>query len=59
MPKKQTFAPPPEQKTHEPLEKQKPGVIFKKKRPGVKVSRELFEMAGFPEHQQIYYLTIK
>ena len=48
----------PGKKTLTPLEKQKPRVIIKK-RPGVKVSRELLEMAGFPEHQQIYNLMIK
>jgi hypothetical protein len=33
--------------------------IPQKKRSGVKVSRELLEMAGFPEHQQIYNMMIK
>ena len=51
--------PTPEKQTYVPAEKQKPKVMYKGRRPGVKVSRELFEMAGFPEHQQIYYLTIK
>jgi hypothetical protein len=51
--------PTPEKQTYVPPEKRKPKVMFKGKRPGVKVSRELFEMAGFSENQQIYYLTIK
>ena len=38
--------------------KQKPKVILKRQH-GVKVSRELLEMAGFPEHQQIYNLLVK
>jgi hypothetical protein len=42
-----------------PLAKEKRTVIPRKKRPGVRVSRELLEMAGFPEHQQIYNLMIK
>jgi len=42
-----------------PVGKQKQPAIPPKKRPGVKVSRELLEMAGFPEHQQIYNLMIK
>jgi hypothetical protein len=33
--------------------------VSKMKRHGVKVSRELLEMAGFPEHQQIHNLMIK
>jgi hypothetical protein len=33
--------------------------VPKKKRPGIKVSRELLEMAGFPERQYIYNLSIK
>jgi hypothetical protein len=39
--------------------KERPAAIPRKKRPGVRVSRELLEMAGFTEHQQIYNLTIK
>ena len=42
-----------------PITKEKRTAIQQKKRPGVKVSRELLEMAGFPEHQQIHNLTIK
>jgi len=42
-----------------PSAKEKRTAVPKKKRPGVKVSRELLEMAGFPEHQQIYNLMIK
>ncbi len=38
---------------------QKPPAIPRKKRPGVRVSRELYEMAGFGEHQQVDYVTIK
>ncbi|MBC8469679.1 MAG: hypothetical protein H8D56_09430 [Planctomycetes bacterium] len=41
------------------LTKEKRTAVPKMKRPGVKVSRELLEMAGFPEHQYIYNLTIK
>jgi hypothetical protein len=39
--------------------KERPTAIPRKKRPGVRVSRELLEMAGFTEHQQIYNLMIK
>jgi hypothetical protein len=42
-----------------PITKEKRTAFPRKKRPGVKVSRELLEMAGFPEHQQIHNLTIK
>ncbi|MBW7991624.1 MAG: hypothetical protein FVQ84_16645 [Planctomycetes bacterium] len=42
-----------------PIAKEKRTAVPKKKRPGVKVSRELLEMAGFPEHQQIHNLMIK
>ena len=48
-----------EKQTQVPSEKQKPKVMIKRKRPGVKVSRELLEMAGFSEQQQIYNLMIK
>lgn len=39
--------------------KRKKPTTIKKWRPGVKVSRELLEMAGFPEHQQIQNIMIK
>lgn len=39
--------------------KEKQTAVPKMKRPGIKVSRELLEMAGFPERQYIYNLTIK
>ncbi len=39
--------------------KEKPVAIPQKKRPGIKVRRELLEMAGFTEHQQIQNLFIK
>ncbi len=42
-----------------PRAKEKRTAVPKMKRPGVKVSRELLEMAGFPEHQQIHNLMIK
>ena len=42
-----------------PRVKEKRTTCPKKKRPGVKVSRELLEMAGFPEHQHIHNLSIK
>lgn len=42
-----------------PVAKETQMAIPKKRRPGVKVSRELLEMAGFTEHQQIYNLMIK
>ncbi|MBN1806416.1 MAG: hypothetical protein JW837_14300 [Sedimentisphaerales bacterium] len=47
-----------EKKKCEPSEIQKPNFILKKQ-PGIKVSRELLEMAGLHEHQQIYNLTVK
>ena len=49
----------PTKKICTPIIMEKRTAVPKKKRPGVKVSRELLEMAGFPEHQYIYYLTIK
>jgi len=42
-----------------PIAKERRTAVPKRKRPGVKVSRELLEMAGFPEQQYIYNLTIK
>jgi hypothetical protein len=42
-----------------PVKKEKRMACPKRKRPGVKVSRELLEMAGFPEHQHIHNLSIK
>jgi hypothetical protein len=42
-----------------PIAKEKCTTVSRRKRPGVKVSRELIEMAGFPEHQQIHNLMIK
>jgi hypothetical protein len=50
--------PAPEKKKYTPAEKRKPKVILKRQH-GVKVSRELLEMAGFHEHQQIYNLIVK
>ena len=49
----------PTKKICTPIIKEKRKAVPKMKRPGVKVSRELLEMAGFPEHQYIYNLTIK
>ena len=53
--------PAPPKKICTPIIMEKQTAIPKMKRPGVKVSRELLEMAGFPEHQYIYIynLTIK
>ncbi|MDT8301049.1 MAG: hypothetical protein RQ760_06150 [Sedimentisphaerales bacterium] len=42
-----------------PIAEEKRMAAPKKKRPGIKVSRELMEMAGFPEHQQIHNLMVK
>jgi len=39
--------------------KEKHPAIPRKKYPGVRVSQELFNMAGFDEHQQVYHVTIK
>jgi hypothetical protein len=51
--------PPAVKKICTPIVKEKQTAVHKMKRPGIKVSRELFEMAGFPEHLQIHNLTIK
>ena len=42
-----------------PMVKEKRTACPQKRHPGVKVSRELLEMAGFPEHQHIHNLSIK
>jgi hypothetical protein len=51
--------PAPVEQKCSPVAKEPRSAIPKKRRPGVKVSRELLEMAGFPQHQQIYNLMIK
>jgi len=50
---------PPAKETCTPIVGEKRTAVPKMKHPGVKVSRELLEMAGFPEHQQIQNLMIK
>jgi hypothetical protein len=51
--------PAPKKEVCTPVKKEKCAAVYKRKRSGVKISRELLEMAGFPEHQQIHNLMIK
>jgi len=48
---------PPQQVTQQ-LQRVPTG-IAKRKRPGVRVSQELFEMAGFDESQRVDYIKIE
>ncbi len=51
--------PAPKKETFPAAAKEKRQAIPRKKCPGVRVSQELFDMAGFDEHQQVYHVIIK
>jgi hypothetical protein len=55
----QDVPPAPKKQKYSPMMKEKQTAVPVKKRPGIKVRRELLEMAGFTEHQQIYNLMVK
>jgi len=51
--------PAPKKETFPAAAKEKRPAAPRKKCPGVRVSQELFDMAGFDEHHQVHHVTIK
>ncbi len=51
--------PAPKKETFPAAAKEKRPAAPRKKCPGVRVSQELFDMAGFDAHQQVYHVIIK
>jgi len=56
---KKEVCPAPKKETVPAAAKEKRPAAPRKKYPGVRVSQELFDMAGFDEHQQVHHVTIK